>query len=439
MVFPHPGEEAFHDHASCHGPLGPEIVSAPARGDELTVVIETKIVLFIYIFEGVQVVIGDMIVHDVQDDGESAAVKGLDRGFELVDSRSGLPAPASRRHRSVRRIVRFGREKSRGHVAPVVAAVGIPVVVQPERRILVVEFDVAEFLDGQQFHRVHAERREIIDAALPGFDQAQVGPSQPRFQPRARMRRHIADVHLIDHEVLHGVTASGVAFPVKRGLLRDQRSAGMKEMVPRGHCGGIGIGDRQVRMEHLILAPGSGDPVAVPFPRKRPLQRQFPDAVLVAPHFMNASEGVVETLEQFEIQLDSPGREHPEGPVSVFDRATERFVRHEFIQNAVRKKLPVARSLDVYPVIAANVERSRLQPQDCAFGLRFKNARSCADGHVRKGCRGSLPGEPDFDACFGLDFCGYDFMASRHIVSRSDWVEHRQKDACRSFHPPPPR
>ena len=124
-----------------------ERVAGPSVVDVVTRLIREKPIVgaVIEAFEGKGrpefIPLGGVVVDDVQDDFETAVVEARDHLLEFAQ-----------RVRNVGRITRIGRKKSDRVIAPI--------VLQPLLEKMTV---VNERMDGQQFHRGHPQRPDVVD------------------------------------------------------------------------------------------------------------------------------------------------------------------------------------------------------------------------------------------------------------------------------------
>jgi hypothetical protein len=138
--------------------------------------------------------LGGVVVDDVQDDFETAVVEAGDHLLKFAQ-----------RVRNVGRITRIGRKKSDRVIAPI--------VLQPLFEKITV---VNERMDGQQFHRGHAQRPDVVDDRLG----AQSGVKAPQILvDRGIQLGEPFDVGFVDDRLVPRHVAPTIfAAPIEVGI-----------------------------------------------------------------------------------------------------------------------------------------------------------------------------------------------------------------------------
>lgn len=170
-------DEAVNNQAARHRGGGAQVVAAAAPIGEVAFVIAGKIIIFV----NAEQVVGfaDMVVNNVEDDGQAGRVKGGDQLAKLGDGRAA---------RRIGRVGAGGREIIHRHVAPVV--IFRPLVV--------------EFLHGLQLDGIDAEPAQIAVGRTQPLGETLEAAALDRRQFEGRVREQVAHMRLDHDEIVPG-------------------------------------------------------------------------------------------------------------------------------------------------------------------------------------------------------------------------------------------
>ena len=186
-----------------------------------------------------------VVVHHVEDDLDSGAMKRLHHVAEFVERAEGIPS---------RTVSIMWREKRQRLVSPIVA--------EAWRTVLFVEGKNREKLD-----RADAEVLEVGDL----LDQPGVGATLRLHDARARMPGEPADMHLINDRFRKGSAERGIPLPVIRAGVDDNALRCRRGIVPPVPCGLTAASCRPgntfpVRVEQHLVRVETQPPLGVEWP-----------------------------------------------------------------------------------------------------------------------------------------------------------------------------